>query len=72
MADEFSTPISSLGMETTRSQDKSTVQPQSYEEILRHQNEPNEPVQKKVRFRDPQLKSMMNVIWIHRDRRTNI
>jgi len=53
MADEFSTPISSLGMETTRSQDKSTVQPQSYEELLRQQNDPPEPTQKKVRFRDP-------------------
>lgn len=53
MADEFSTPISSLGMETTRSQDKSTVQAQSYEELLRQQNDPPEPAQKKVRFRDP-------------------
>lgn len=53
MADEFSTPVSSLGLETTRGQDKSTVQPQSYEELLRQQNDPQEPVQKKVRFRDP-------------------
>lgn len=54
MADEFSTPVSSLGIESTRSSGgKDSLQPQSYEELVRQQSEPEEPTQKKVRFRDP-------------------
>jgi len=54
MADEFSTPVSSLGIESTRTGNgKDPVKPQSYEELVRQQSEPEEPVQKKVRFRDP-------------------
>lgn len=55
MADEFATPVSSLGVTSGRNpESKDSVQPQSYEDIMRQQQqEPEEPKQKQVRFRDP-------------------
>lgn len=51
MADDFSTPISSLGIQSSRDSNHS-VQPQSYDELLRQTDAP-EPVQKQVRFKEP-------------------